>query len=55
MQINLEEFKAFDRVDHVFLEAVLPAVRSGMNFHSWIGLAHALCSFIGTFPSKVEG
>ena len=33
--INLDQSKAFDRVDHGFLKAVLSASGFGMNFHCW--------------------
>ena len=40
-QINLDQSKAFDRVDHCFLEAVLSAVGFGRHFRSWIRLLYA--------------
>ena len=36
--INLDQSKAFDSVDHSFLEAVLSAAGFGLHFHSWIRL-----------------
>ena len=39
--INLDQSKAFDRVDHGFLEAVLSAAGFGVNFRSWIRLLYA--------------
>ena len=34
--INLDQSKAFDRVDHAFLEAVLSAAGFGLHFCTWI-------------------
>ncbi|CAE1328699.1 unnamed protein product [Acanthosepion pharaonis] len=39
--INLDQSKAFDRVDHRFLEAVLSAAGFGADFRSWIRLLYA--------------
>jgi len=39
--INLDQSKAFDRVDHGFLEAVLSAAGFGVTFRSWIRLLYA--------------
>ena len=39
--INLDRSKAFDRVDHAFLEAVLSAAGFGLHFRSWIRLLYA--------------
>ena len=39
--INLDQSKAFDRVDHAFLEAVLSAAGFGLHFRSWIRLLYA--------------
>ena len=39
--INLDQSKAFDRVDHRFLEAVLSAAGFGPYFRSWIRLLYA--------------
>ena len=34
--INLDQSKAFDRVDHAFLEAILSAAGFGLHFRTWI-------------------
>ena len=39
--INLDQSKAFDRVDHAFLEAVLSAAGFGVDFRTWIRLLYA--------------
>ena len=39
--INLDQSKAFDRVDHAFLEAVLSAAGFGLHFCTWICLLYA--------------
>ena len=39
--INLDQSKAFDRVDHSFLEAVLSAAGFGVDFRTWIRLMYA--------------
>ena len=39
--INLDQSKAFDRVDHAFLEAVLSAAGFGLHFRAWIRLLYA--------------
>ena len=39
--INLDQSKAFDRVDHGFLEAVLSSAGFGLHFRSWIRLLYA--------------
>ena len=39
--INLDLSKAFDRVDHTFLEAVLSAAGFGLHFRTWIRLYYA--------------
>ena len=39
--INLDKSKAFDRVDHAFLEAVLSAAGFGLHFRTWIRLLYA--------------
>ena len=39
--INLDQSKAFDRVDHGFLEAVLSAAGFGLHFRTWIRLLYA--------------
>ena len=39
--INLDQSKAFDRVDHGFFEAVLSAAGFRVNFRSWICLLYA--------------
>ncbi|CAE1276092.1 unnamed protein product [Acanthosepion pharaonis] len=39
--INLDQSKAFDRVDHRFLEAVLSAAGFGPHFRTWIRLLYA--------------
>ena len=39
--INLYQSKAFDRVDHAFLGAVLPVAGFGLHFRSWIRLLYA--------------
>ena len=39
--INLDQSKAFDRVDHAFLEAVLSAAGFGIDFRTWIRLLYA--------------
>ena len=41
MLINLNQSKAFDRVDHGFLEAVLTAIGFGLYSRSWIRLLNA--------------
>lgn len=38
--INLNHSKAFDRVDHCFLEAVLSVAGFKLYFHSWICLLY---------------
>ena len=38
--INLDQSKAFDRVDHAFLEAVLSAAGFGLHFRTWIRLLY---------------
>ena len=39
--INLDQSKAFDRVDHAFLEAVLSAAGFRVDFRTWIRLLYA--------------
>ena len=39
--INLDQSKAFDRVDHAFLEAVLSSAGFGVDFRTWIRLLYA--------------
>ena len=39
--INLDQSKAFDRVDHGFLESVLSAASFGLHFRTWIRLLYA--------------
>ena len=39
--INLDQSKAFDRVDHTFLEAVLSAAGFRVDFCTWIRLLYA--------------
>ena len=39
--INLDQSKAFDRVDNGFLEAVLSAASFGLHFRTWICLLYA--------------
>ena len=39
--INLDQSKAFDRVDHAFLEAVSSAAGFGLHFRTWICLLYA--------------
>ena len=39
--INLDQSKAFDRVDHAFLEAVLSLAGFGLHFCPWIRLLYA--------------
>ena len=39
--INLDQSKAFHRVDHAFLEAVLSAAGFGLHFRTWIRLLYA--------------
>ena len=39
--INLDLSKAFDRVDHGFLEAVLSATGFGLHFRCWIRFLYA--------------
>ena len=39
--INLDQSKAFDRVDHAFLEAVLSLAGFGVDFRTWIRLLYA--------------
>ena len=39
--INLDQSKAFDRVDHAFLEAVLSAASFRVDFRTWICLLNA--------------
>ena len=39
--INLDQSKAFDRVDHSFLEVVLSAASFGLHFRSWICFLYA--------------
>ena len=39
--INLDQSKAFDRVDHAFLESVLSAAGFGLYFRTWIHLLYA--------------
>ena len=39
--ISLDQSKAFDRVDHAFLESVLFVAGFGLHFGTWIRLLHA--------------
>ena len=39
--INLDQSKAFERVDHSFLDAVLSAAGFGLHFLTWIRLLYA--------------
>ena len=41
VSIILNQFKAFDWVDHGLLEAVLSAAVFGRHFHSWLWLIYA--------------
>ena len=41
MLINLDQSKAFDRVDHSFVEAILSVASFRLHFHSWICLIYA--------------
>ena len=36
VKVNLDQPKAFDRVDHAFMEDILSAARFRVNFRSWI-------------------
>ena len=38
--INLDQSKAFDRIDYDFLEAVLSATRFELNFDCWTRLLY---------------
>ena len=50
--INLDQSKAFDRVDHSFLESVLSAAGFGLHFHTWIKANPVLRSL--TLPGSSE-
>ena len=39
--INFDQSKAFDRVDHVFLESVLSSAGFGFHFRTWMRLLYA--------------
>ena len=38
--INIDQFKAFDRVDHRFLAAVLETAGFNPEFRKWINMMH---------------
>lgn len=38
--VNLDQLKAFDRVNHRFLKATLEAAGFGKDFHTWIELLY---------------
>ena len=49
--VNLDQSKAFDRVDHQYLAAVLNAVGFGPVFRGWIAAMYSnICSVV-----KVNG